>query len=158
MFLDPRAAAPRTKRLCSARAAGSGWLEPPARGEPGAARDFPGLARLGKQTQRRRASRGPPGPTQERLATAAVVTSIRAGSQQPARRSMAAIPSSGSLVATHDYYRRKQAPCPPPDGPDRGSPPSRGVSSSPWRTAEWAVGPAGADPPLLSRPPGFHLQ
>nr|KAF6423426.1 pancreatic progenitor cell differentiation and proliferation factor [Rousettus aegyptiacus] len=30
-----------------------------------------------------------------------------ARSQQPARRSMAAIPSSGSLVATHDYYRRR---------------------------------------------------
>ncbi|KAL4680656.1 hypothetical protein H8959_022597 [Pygathrix nigripes] len=28
-------------------------------------------------------------------------------SHQPASRSMAAIPSSGSLVATHDYYRRR---------------------------------------------------
>ncbi|KAF5921498.1 hypothetical protein HPG69_008260 [Diceros bicornis minor] len=30
-----------------------------------------------------------------------------AGFHQPTSRSMAAIPSSGSLVATHDYYRRK---------------------------------------------------
>ena len=72
---------------------------------------------MGKQTRCHRPSRGfkgadqepeygPPFPRGNRLPNG-LPGPVCAGFHQSTSKSMAAIPSSGSLVATHDYYRRE---------------------------------------------------
>uniref|UniRef100_A0A5F5PLA2 Pancreatic progenitor cell differentiation and proliferation factor n=1 Tax=Equus caballus TaxID=9796 RepID=A0A5F5PLA2_HORSE len=111
---SPRLAALRTKRLCSARAAGSGRLAPPRPARRRRTGRSGAPPPRGKQTRvaARPGVRGRPGSPRSGRSLRGAAGDRRgsptpcAGFRRPTNRSMAAIPSSGSLVATHDYYRR----------------------------------------------------